>query len=188
MTLDEQEEQTLTYLLIRPLPKWAIYVTKLTATMCMVAILGLIFVVIAYLAAYLGSSQFLEVFPVQMFVTYIIMALAMMTYAAVFGCLSLLVQRSMIGGIVYIAVIEGVLGNQDFAVRKLSVLYYFRVLSMNWLNLDSRMVQAWSIDTGTAPQPAICVLTLLIVIALAMYVGARVFSGREFYVKTPESN
>src|SRR5713226_2443894 len=29
---DEVEEQTLTYLLLRPLPRWALYVTKLLAT------------------------------------------------------------------------------------------------------------------------------------------------------------
>jgi ABC-2 type transport system permease protein len=188
MILDEQEEQTLTYLLIRPLPKWALYVTKLLATMCMVAILGLVFVVITYLAVYVGSGEFLTVFPVQMVITYVVMTLAMMTYAAVFGCLSLLVQRAMIGGIIYIAVIEGVLGNLDFAVRKLSVLYYFRVLAVNWLTLNQGMADRWSIDTGTAPEPALCLLTLLVVIGLATYIGARVFSQREFYVKTPESN
>ena len=30
---DEQEEQTLTYLLIRPIPRWAIYFVKLLATL-----------------------------------------------------------------------------------------------------------------------------------------------------------
>ena len=33
MIRDEQEEQTLTYLLIRPIPKWAIYTIKLLATL-----------------------------------------------------------------------------------------------------------------------------------------------------------
>src|SRR5438105_4011962 len=32
MVEDEIEEQTLTYLLIRPLPKWAVYLAKLAAT------------------------------------------------------------------------------------------------------------------------------------------------------------
>ena len=32
MIHDEIEEQTLTYLLVRPLPKWGIYLTKLLAT------------------------------------------------------------------------------------------------------------------------------------------------------------
>src|SRR4029079_9671815 len=31
MIQDEQEDQTLTYLLVRPLPRWAVYVTKLLA-------------------------------------------------------------------------------------------------------------------------------------------------------------
>src|SRR5262249_27179029 len=33
MIQDEVEEQTLTYLLVRPLPKWAIYVVKLLAAL-----------------------------------------------------------------------------------------------------------------------------------------------------------
>ena len=32
---DEVEEQTLTYLLLRPLPRWALYLIKLLATMLM---------------------------------------------------------------------------------------------------------------------------------------------------------
>src|ERR1700677_1747449 len=50
LILDEQEDQTLTYLLIRPLPKWGLYVTKLLAAICMVGVLVAAFVVEIYLA------------------------------------------------------------------------------------------------------------------------------------------
>jgi ABC-2 type transport system permease protein len=188
MILDEQEEQTLTYLLIRPLPKWALYVTKLLATMCIVAILGFVFVVVTYLATYLGSSQFFDMFPLKMLGTFVVVTLAMCTYVALFGCLSMLITRSLIAGIIYIAVIEGLLSNYDLALRKLTVVHYFRVLSLNWLHLDSKMSAAWSITLGNEPEPIACVLTLLVFIVVATVVAARVFSGREFYVKTPESN
>jgi ABC-2 type transport system permease protein len=188
MILDEQEEQTLTYLLIRPLPKWALYVTKLLATVCMVALLGLVFVVLTETATYLGSGRFFEVFPLKVLAVFGVMALALTAYASVFGFLSLLVQRSLIVGIVFIVVFEGILANLDFAVRKLSVMYYFRVLVLNWLEPDRRMREEWSISLGSAPEPIVCVLTLLGVAVVAAFLGARVFSAREFYVKTPESN
>src|SRR5262249_1992921 len=188
MILDEQEEQTLTYLLVRPLPRWALYLTKWLATVCMVAALGLAFVLITYLATYLGSGEFFDVFPLKVLRTFGVMALTLTTYTAVFGCLSLLVQRSMIAGIIYIAVIEGVMANVEFAVRKLTVMYYFRVLSLHWLNLDDRMSEGWGIKLEDAPDPLACVLTLLAVSAVATVVGAVVFAQREFYVKTPESN
>ncbi len=79
MILDEQEEQTLTYLLIRPIPKWALYVTKLLATICMVAILAFVYVTITYLAAYLGTDKFVDVFPLKMMTTFVVMTLAMTT-------------------------------------------------------------------------------------------------------------
>ena len=46
MIRDEVEEQTLTYLLVRPLPRRALYITKLLATYLLVAALAGLFAVI----------------------------------------------------------------------------------------------------------------------------------------------
>ena len=153
MILDEQEEQTLTYLLIRPLPKWAIYVTKLAATMCMVAILTFVYVVVTDLATYLGTNEFGQVFPFKVLATFAIMSLATITYAALFGCASLFMQRALIGGIIYIIVIEGILGNVDLALRKLTVVYYFHVMAVNWLDLDPKMSERWNLRVSDSPMP-----------------------------------
>ena len=40
---DEVEEQTLTYLLLRPLPRWALYLIKLLATLLMISVLTAVF-------------------------------------------------------------------------------------------------------------------------------------------------
>src|SRR5271166_5686757 len=53
---DEQEDQTITYLLIRPLPKWAIYVVKLLATITTTLILTWVFTTLTYAAIYLGAG------------------------------------------------------------------------------------------------------------------------------------
>ena len=188
MILDEQEEQTLTYLLVRPLPKSALYLTKLLATMCMIAILGLVFVIVTDLATYVGSAKFSTLFPFKMLMTIVVMTLTLATYAAVFGCLSLMTKHSMIVGILYIAVVEGLLANFNFPIRKLTVMYYFRVLSLNWLNLDSELPSAWSIETNDAPDPIVCVITMLGIIAGTTFLAVRIFSTREFHVKTPEGS
>src|SRR5262249_7859797 len=49
---DEQEEQTLTYLLIRPLPRWAIYVVKVLATLTTTAALTAVFTALTYAVIY----------------------------------------------------------------------------------------------------------------------------------------
>ena len=47
---DEQEEQTLTYLLIRPIPRWAIYLFKLAAALCTPILLTAVFTALTYAA------------------------------------------------------------------------------------------------------------------------------------------
>ena len=56
MIQDEQEEQTFTYLLIRPIPKWAFYTVKLIATLTVTILLTVFFTVLTYVAIYLGRG------------------------------------------------------------------------------------------------------------------------------------
>src|SRR5579883_3102524 len=55
MIQDEIEEQTLTYLLVRPLPKWSIYLVKLLATLVVAVALPVFFTFVTYVAMYWGS-------------------------------------------------------------------------------------------------------------------------------------
>ena len=154
MVLDEQEEQTLTYLLIRPLPKKALYFTKFLATVTMVGLLGAFVVVVTFAAIYAGSSEFWDVFPLKMLKTLGVVLLALMTYTAVFGCLSLLVKRYLIASILYVVVIEFILGNLNFVFRNLTVIYYFRVMALQWLDINKLSSQSWSIELTDAPEQA----------------------------------
>src|SRR5262249_33282543 len=49
---DEVEEQTLTYLLLRPLPRWALYITKLLATILVTSLLTGMFTVLTMAVIY----------------------------------------------------------------------------------------------------------------------------------------
>lgn len=54
---DEVEEQTLTYLLMRSVPRWTLYLTKLLATLCVTSILVALATVAIYAAAYWNTPE-----------------------------------------------------------------------------------------------------------------------------------
>src|SRR4029077_3517464 len=57
MIQDEIEEQTLTYLLVRPLPKWGIYAVKLLATLLLVVLLAGFFTALTEVVIYWGAPE-----------------------------------------------------------------------------------------------------------------------------------
>jgi ABC-2 type transport system permease protein len=186
MIHDELEEQTLTYLLIRPSPKWIIYVAKLLATLLITLLLAAGFTLVTY-GTMLWGSPYLggELFWTHALKAMSLLALALTAYGALFGCLGLLVRRSLVIGVAYIVLFEGVLANIDFMVRRLTVMYYFRVLAGRWLPLNTR---EWSLDLTTAPSATYCVWTLLAVSLVTTVLAAWMFTTHEFRVKTPEGS
>ena len=54
---DEQEEQTITYLLIRPIPKWLMYAVKMAATWTTTVLLVIALTVLTYAAIYVQSGR-----------------------------------------------------------------------------------------------------------------------------------
>src|SRR5207253_5640064 len=72
-------------------------------------------------------------------------------------CMSLVVRYALFAGLFYSIVFEGVLANIDFAVRRLTVMYYFRVLIERWLQPDWFRIlgggsNPWSIDLGRSEE------------------------------------
>ena len=114
------------------------------------------------------------------------MALAQVGYCALFGVLGLLTRRSLVAGLAYIIAFEGLLANFDAVVRRLTVMFYFRVLSIRWLKPSKS--DEWSIDLTTAPSAGDCLLTLLIATLVLMLFGARRMVVGEFRMKTPEGS
>src|SRR5262245_19867728 len=53
---DEQEEQTLTYLLVRPISRWALYLVKLLATLSTTIVLTAVFTILTYVTVYIGKD------------------------------------------------------------------------------------------------------------------------------------
>jgi ABC-2 type transport system permease protein len=190
---DEVEEQTLTYLLLRSMPRWAIYLTKLLATLCVTTALVAVAVLALYAAIFLGTPEFwAEALPRAGRVV-VVMALAQVGYCALFGFLGLITRRSLIAGIAYIIAVEGVIANQDFVGRALTVVYYVRTLILRWVDLPAdqlrRCQESWGMaDLEKLPSSGECVLTLLGFGAALSVLTAVLFARSEFRVKTPGSD
>jgi ABC-2 type transport system permease protein len=193
MIQDEIEEQTLTYLLIRPLPKWGIYLAKLAATMVLVVALTAIFTALTQVVVYWGKPGLnWQQLGERVLATTVMVALVLVAYCSLFGCLSLMTRYALFAGLLYSIVFEGILANIDFAVRKLTVMYYFRVLVQRWLDLDWVKITGggdpWKIVLREAPTTRACVATVLGASVALTALAMLVFTNREFRVKTPEGN
>jgi len=190
---DEVEEQTLTYLLLRSVPRWELYLTKLLATICVTTFLVAAAVLALYTAIYAGTPQFWgEALPRAGGVI-AVMALAQVGYCVLFGFLGLVSRRSLLVGIGYIVAVEGVLANLDFVGRALTVVYYVRTLTLRWLDLPAEQLrqcqETWGMaDVEKLPSSGECALTLLGFGVAVAVVSALLFARTEFRVKTPGSD
>jgi ABC-2 type transport system permease protein len=187
---DEVEEQTLTYLLLRSVPRWAIYVIRLLATMVVTTLLVGAATVALYLAVYWGMPDVWgNGLPTRVVRVVGVMAIGQVGYCALFGFLGLFVRRSLVIGIIYIAAVEGVLASLDFVARKLTVAYYVRALILRWLDpaeeLLRRWQRQWGMDVATVPPARDCVMTIVLFSLVATLLTATYFARREFCVKTP---
>jgi ABC-2 type transport system permease protein len=191
MIQDEVEEQTLTYLLVRPLPRPALFVCKLLATLLLTTVLVAVATTSLYLAIYWNATQMWDgSIAKRMVQTAAIMCLGQVGYCSLFGCLGVLTRRTLIAGVIYIVVFEGLLANLQFMVRALTVVYYVRVLAIRWLNLPEQILQSWQSNWGLnldqIPDGNSCVLKLLGFGLAITALAALGFSRREFRMKTPE--
>lgn len=200
---DEEEEQTITYLLLRPIAKWTIYLIKLIAAMSTTTVLVFVFTALAYATIYLGSEMPLGEVAARWLQASSIHALSVVTYCSLFGLLSLLTKRILVVGILYIAVIEGLLANFPFSIRLLTVIYYARLIAYRTMDLSvprpngSRKdlaAEAWQFnplsDPGLTehPQLGACIAMLLGATIVFAGIAAWLCSQREFHVKTPEKD
>jgi ABC-2 type transport system permease protein len=184
MIRDEVEGQTLTYLLIRPLPRPLIYAAKLLAAWCVSAALSAVFITAALAAVHWGADDFWgTILPIRAARVSALSALSLMVYVALFGGLSLLVRWVLPFGVAYTVMFEGVFANIDFMVRRLTVLWYVRILAERWLGLH---VDSWSINLDEAPSGVEALLTLLIAAIVLGAGGGLLFGWREIRLKTPE--
>jgi ABC-2 type transport system permease protein len=199
---DEQEEQTLTYLLIRPIPRWAIYLVKLLATLTTTVVLTAVFTALTYVAVYIGGDSGFTDVSRRCLTAIGVHGLSVTAYCCLFGLIGLYTRRALVAGILYAAVIEGLLANLPFGLRLVTVIYYARVLAYRAMDFSfterghkvDLAAGAWQFDVRTDPgleaHPTLqtCVLVLTIAALACAAVGALMCARREFHVKTPEGS
>ena len=184
---DDVEEQTLTYLLLRPLPRWALYLVKLLATVLVTSLLTAVFTAATLVVINLTASEPMTAGLAERALKMTgVFSLAQVAYCGLFGLMGLLTRRSIVMGVAYIILLEGLLASLDTVARRLTVMYYFRVLALRWLKPAGG--NDWSIDLTTAPETQTCVLVLLGVGSVLAVAAALFFARSEFRMKTPEGN
>ena len=200
---DEQEEQTITYLLIRPIPKWALYGVKLLATVTTTTVLTSLFTALTYAAIYAGSSHAAGAdVPARCLKAMGLHSLAVAAYCSVFGLISLLTKRTLVVGILYALIFEALMANLPFSIRLITVIYYARLIAYRTMGfvieeptgqLDIA-AEVWGLDTRLDPgllehpQVRTCLTMLLVGSLVCSALAAFLCSRREFHVKTPEKN
>jgi ABC-2 type transport system permease protein len=200
---DEQEEQTFTYLLMRPIPKWVIYIVKMLATVTTSVVLVAVFTALTYVVIFAGADTDVEHIPLRCFKAICFHSLSVLAYCSLFGLLSLFTRRALVLGFLYATIVEGLLGNLPFGIRLLTIIYYARIAayrSMTFLVAEHNGVKAdfaadaWQLDLKNDPNliehPTLrmCLLVLLVGSFLATVLGAYLCYQREFHVKTPEGS
>jgi ABC-2 type transport system permease protein len=198
---DEQEDQTITYLLTRPISKWLIYAVKMAATWTTTVLLVIALTVLTFLAIYVGSGAQLADVSYRCFVASTVLSLAVIAYCSLFGLMSLFTKRILVVGVLYTAIVEGFLATLPFSVRMITIIYYVRLIAYRVLDFvviwprgrqDDVAASAWSLDTSADPslsvhpQLSTCVLILLFAIIAFTALAGWLCSRREFHVKTPE--
>jgi ABC-2 type transport system permease protein len=199
MIQDEQEEQTITYLLIRPIPKWALYTVKLLGTLTTTVFLTALFTALTYLAIYAGAAQRPENVASRCLRAVTVHSLSVIAYCSVFGLMSLLTRRTLIMGILYAALVEGFMANLPLSVRLLTVIYYARLIAFRTMGFavntpagpQDIAASVWRLDILNDPlllehpQVQTCVGVLLGASLACTVLAAILCSRREFHVKTP---
>src|SRR3954451_10602826 len=90
---DEQEEQTITYLLVRPINKWLLYWVKMAATWTTTVLLVTVLTVLTYAAIYTGAGVDFSAVSVRGGKAAGFLSLAAITYCSLFGAMSLITRR-----------------------------------------------------------------------------------------------
>jgi ABC-2 type transport system permease protein len=198
---DELEEQTITYLLIRPIPKWALYIVKMLATITTAVALTVICTGFTYVAVYARGPEHEHI--LSRYLTAIaIHSLAVVTYCCLFGLISFLTKRGLVFGIIYAAIVEGLMANLPLSIRLITVIYYTRVIAYRTLQFvgvgpqgpEDIANNAWQLGATDDPlllehpQRATCIIVLVTASFALLMLGAFLCWRREFYVKTPEKS
>jgi len=178
LVADEVEGRTLTYLVTRPITRGAIFVGKFAAYLVTTLCLALPACVLAFLL--LLSTRGLSALgpaAVDLLRDLAVLALTLLVYGAFFALLGVLLKRPVIPGLVFLYGWE-LLANLPGYLPRLTLTAWLRSL------ITHRPAQEGL--AGLFQQvfpPSQAIPFLLVVSALFLYGGARIFSAREYVLE-----
>lgn len=193
MIRDEQENQTLTYLFMSPIPRWVLYLSKLIAAILVAWLLTIFSIGLVMSCLWMGNgletphawhSRLLAMMPSTL--------LLICANAGLFGLISVLLRPSLIIGVIYIALFEGFLANYPFVLRKFTSVHYYQCIICNWIGEQYRYGRTnaigWALAKEVVPETQECVITLLSIFLVSTILAMYFFTTKEFRMKTPEGN
>jgi ABC-2 type transport system permease protein len=175
---DEVEGKTLTYLLTRPIRRGAILSGKFAAYLVTMLALGIPSLVVTFflLTTTSGSSGLGPLIP-DLFRDMGVIALAVLSYGALFTLMGVLLKRPMIPGLLFIFVWE-LIANLPGYLPRLTLTAHLRSL------ISHRPADEGISDLFSQVLPASqCLVTLGIATAVFLGAAAWIFSRREYVME-----
>jgi len=174
---EEIEDDTLPYLLTRPISKPAIVLYKYLGYVVAMLVLLVPPVVVAYgvTEAYTGSSFGADLDVLGAFLA--VTVLGGLAYGALFTLLSVATRRPLFAGLLFGFVWEGVVGSIPGDVPKLSVIYYLRSI------LQGLIATGPLHDYGSKTSSGAAAAVIIGFTFVAVYIAMLVFHQAEFKQK-----
>jgi len=127
----EQETQTLTYLLSRPVPRWLIALVKYAAA----AVVSIVGIGLSMLASYGMLASHPSLVPIGGNFVYVVLltgvgGIALLVYLAIFLFVGMRFRRPAVAGLVFILAWENLVGLIPGIIRFVTVVHYLRSLAI----------------------------------------------------------
>jgi hypothetical protein len=167
----EREDRTLTWLLILPIPKPAMYVAKFVAILPYVLALNMGGFALLCLAAGRAGLLALSLFYWPVF-------WGTLAFAALFHLLAACFRRPALVGIIYCFFLETILGNLPGIMKRVSIGFYVRCMMFDSAERFGVQPEKPSVYLPVAAGPALATLSIATVVLLVA--GMVVFSRASY--------
>jgi ABC-2 type transport system permease protein len=157
----ELEDGTIVYLLLKPLPRWQIVVSKLVVTAAIIAVFVMLSIYLTALVLDRGVGEAHVAFAFALGAV-----LGGAAYAAIFTFLGLITSRALIAGLIYVFIWEGLVTRLFQGTRNLSVREYMRGLADAFSTLPNDVFNAQLSGTRALVS---CFVVVVVFTALAVY-------------------
>lgn len=152
---DPNEDGTLVYLWLRPIPRWHLAIAALAATLTVT--LPVVVVPMVLAAALTGAGQELVV------ATIVSCTLAVIGYTGVFTWVGLRVKRALVWGLAYLLIWEGFVARAGDNPSRLAIQAHARSVLTHMANGPERLISVAQV-TGTVTPVAVAVVATLLTI------------------------